>query len=171
MNRRVSHLGLSIQPLLASDWPAVRRIFEAGLATGVASLETEVPAWEAWDAAHLAAGRLVARVGAEVVGWTALSAVSARRVYAGVAEVSLYVDPGFQGRGVGRSLLQMLVDESERLGLWTLQSAILDENLASAALHEAVGFRRVGRRERLGRRLGVWRDVLLYERRSPAVGG
>ncbi len=161
---------MEIDELLASDWPAVRRIYEEGIATGNATFETHSPGWEDWDRAHRPAPRLVARGDGRVLGWAALSSVSARRVYAGVAEVSVYVGESARGRGAGRALLEELIARSERLGIWTLQAGIFPENLASIALHERCGFRVVGRRERIARLHDLWRDVLLLERRSPVVG-
>jgi phosphinothricin acetyltransferase len=161
---------LVIDTLTATDWDAVRAVYLEGLATGDASFETEAPSWERWDAVHLPAARLAARVGAQLVGWAALNPVSSRRVYAGVAEVSVYVAAGWRGRGVGRALLAALVRASEAAGIWTLQAGLFPENRASLALHRACGFRMVGRRERIGRHHGVWRDTLLLERRSPTVG-
>jgi len=160
---------MRIDPLGAGDWPAVRAIYEAGIATGDATFETDVPDWPAWDAAHLADHRLVARDDGTVVGWVALAAVSDRRAYAGVAEDSIYVAPDAQGRGVGRALLAAVVASAEQGGIWTVQTGIFPENQASVRLHQACGFRVVGVRERLGRLHGRWRDVLLLERRSPAV--
>jgi phosphinothricin acetyltransferase len=156
----------------AGDWPAVRAIYTAGIATGDATLETETPRWSDWDAAHRPDCRPVAVDAAgTILGWAALTPVSGRCVYGGVAEVSVYVAPRAQGRGVGRALLERLITESEAAGLWTLQASILVENAASLALHERCGFRRVGVRERLGRDgTGRWRDVALLERRSVAVG-
>lgn len=153
-----------------SDWPAVRRIFREGIETGDATFETEPPPWEAWDEAHLERPRVVAVLDGEVVGWAALTPVSDRCVYGGVAEVSVYVGEGARGRGVGRSLLEALVRGSEEVGLWTLQAGIFPENEASIRLHEACGFRTVGVRERLGEMAGEWRDVVLMERRSSVVG-
>ena len=148
----------------------MRVIYAEGLATGTATFATEPPTWEAWDGGHLTTCRLVATDAAGTVrGWAALSPVSGRCVYAGVAEVSVYVAAAARGRGVGRALLQALVAESEKTGLWTLQASIFPENTASVRLHEAVGFRLVGRRERIGQRGGVWRDTLLLERRSAVV--
>ena len=162
---------MSLLSLTAAHWPAVRVIYAEGLATGTATFATEPPTWEAWDGGHLTTCRLVATDAAGTVrGWAALSPVSGRCVYAGVAEVSVYVAAAARGRGVGRALLQALVAESEKTGLWTLQASIFPENTASARLHEAVGFRLVGRRERIGQRGGVWRDTLLLERRSAVVG-
>ena len=152
------------------DWGAVRAIYCEGIATGNATFETDAPAWEAWDKGHLRACRLVARADDQVVGWAALSPVSGRCVYAGVAEVSIYVSASARGQGIGRALLAALVEASERAGLWTLQAGIFPENAASLALHRAHGFREVGRRERIGQMNGVWRDVVFMERRSKVVG-
>ncbi|MHB8719549.1 MAG: GNAT family N-acetyltransferase [Candidatus Dormibacteria bacterium] len=148
------------------DWPDVRRIHAAGIERGDATFETEPPPWEGWDADHRTDLRLVA-IGADgVVGWAAASSVSDRCCYAGVVEDSVYVDPRCQGRGIGRRLLVHLVADADALGIWTVQASVLPENTASLRLHEACGFRLVGRRERLGRLNGVWRDVLLLERRA-----
>jgi L-amino acid N-acyltransferase YncA len=160
---------MELQAMQPGDWPEVRAIFEAGIATGDATFETVAPDWPAWDAAHLPDHRLVARDGGRVVGWTALAPVSDRCAYAGVAEASIYVAPHAQGRGVGRALLAAVVASAERGGIWTVQTGIFPENRASVRLHEACGFRVVGVRERLGRLHGRWRDVLLLERRSPVI--
>ena len=161
---------LTIEPMTAARWHEVRRIYEAGIATGNATFQTEPPTWDVWNAGHLRTCRLIARRGEPVIGWAALSPVSGRAVYAGVCEVSIYVAPEEQGRGIGRRLLGALIDASEDDGRWTLQAGIFPENAASVALHERCGFRVVGRRERLGALHGVWRDVLLLERRSTKVG-
>lgn len=153
-----------------ADWPAVRRIYEEGIATGHATFETAAPEWNGWDAAHMKACRLVAVDGEQVVGWAALTPVSGRCVYAGVAEVSVYVAAAARGKGVGRRLLEALVAESERHEIWTLQAGIFPENTASITAHERSGFRIVGRREKLGKMKGVWRDVMLLEKRSAAAG-
>jgi len=153
-----------------TDWAKVRAIYVEGIDTGNATFEIEAPDWDAWDAAHLPFCRLVARRGDAIIGWAALSPVSRRRVYAGVAEVSVYVAGMAQGKSVGRALLARLISESERAGIWTLQSTILAENAISVALHTSIGFREVGRRERIGQRHAVWRDVILMERRSRIVG-
>jgi phosphinothricin acetyltransferase len=153
----------------AEHWPAVAAIYEEGIATGDATFETAAPTWEAWDASHLPDHRLVALLGSEVVGWAALAPVSGRCVYRGVAENSVYVAARAAGRGIGRRLLEALIEGAERAGLWTIETGIFPENAASLALHHRCGFRTVGRRERLGRMNGVWRDVLLLERRSPDV--
>jgi len=156
-----------IRPLFPADWPAVRRIYDEGIATGNATFEQAAPEWEEWDAGKLAVPRLVVEMeGAVVVGWAALSPTSKRHVYRGVAEVSVYVAASAQGQGVGRELLSALVEQSEAVGIWTLQAGIFPENAASVHLHERCGFRIVGRREKIGQMHGVWRDVLLMERRS-----
>jgi phosphinothricin acetyltransferase len=159
-----------IAEMTATHWPAVREIYAEGIATGNATFEAQAPDWALWDARHLPAPRLVAYLGPELVGWAALSPYSAREVYRGVAEVSVYVTAAARGRGVGRALLQELAARSEAAGIWTLQAGIFAENAASLALHRACGFRVVGRRERLGQMHGVWRDVMLLERRSAVVG-
>jgi phosphinothricin acetyltransferase len=146
-------------------WPSVERIYLEGIATGSATFETESSGWQTWDAKHHQHSRLVALEGQEVLGWAALSPVSTRRVYAGVAEVSIYVAEAARGKGVGRALLPALVEQAQKNGIWTLQAGIFPENRASIALHKAFGFREVGVRERIGQLRGVWRDVLLVERR------
>ena len=152
--------------MTAADWPAVAAIYAAGIATGDATFETEVPAWPRWAAGHPAEHRLVAADGGEVVGWAAVSPTSPRPAYAGVVEDSIYLAAAARGRGVGRALLSALVASTERAGIWTVQTGIFPENAASLALHRAVGFREVGVRERVGRLHGRWRDVVLLERRS-----
>ena len=163
-------MAVRVDAMEPADWPRVRAIYEQGLATGEATLETSAPEWSEWDAGHLSHGRLVARLDGEVVGWAALSPVSDRCVYGGVAEVSIYVAESSRGRGVGKALLARLVEESEAHGIWTLQAGVFPENRASVAVHEGAGFRLVGVRERLGKLDGVWRDVALLERRSSRVG-
>jgi L-amino acid N-acyltransferase YncA len=152
------------------DWADVARIDEEGIQTGNATFEIEVPQWEEWDAGHLEVCRLVMEEDGVIVGWAALSAVSRRQVYRGVAEHSIYVADSARGRGVGTELLGALVADSEKAGFWTLQTAIFPENEASIALHETNGFRVVGVRERLSRHHGRWRDVVLMERRSAGAG-
>jgi L-amino acid N-acyltransferase YncA len=160
---------MELQAMRSEDWPAVRAIYEAGIATGDATFETAAPDWPAWDAAHLADHRLVARLEGRVVGWAALAPVSDRCAYAGVAEDSIYIAPDAQGRGVGRALLTAVVASAEQAGIWTVQTGIFPENQPSVRLHETCGFRVVGVRERLGKLHGSWRDVLLLERRSPVI--
>jgi phosphinothricin acetyltransferase len=152
------------------DWGAVRAIYLEGIATGNSTFEQSAPDWQAWDQGHLPCCRLVARAGNEVLGWTALSAVSRRLVYAGVAEFSIYVAKRTRGRGVGAALLKALIDASEREEIWTLQSGIFPENTASLELCRRFGFRVVGTRERIGSMDGRWRDVVLLERRSTVTG-
>ena len=161
---------VSLDLMTPADWPDVRAIYEEGIATRNATFEAEAPSWEHFDAAHLPAGRLVARAANIVVGWGALSPVSRRRCYAGVAEVSVYVRASARGQGTGRMLLEHLVAASEAAGIWTLQGATFPENVASLRLQASCGFRVVGRRERVAQMDGVWRDTVLTERRSQTVG-
>lgn len=166
---------MKLQPLTAAHWPPVKTIYEQGITTGNATFQTEAPTWGECDRGHLAHSRLVAvdaggRPSNQVLGWAALSPVSGRCVYGGVAEVSIYVAGAARGRGVGRQLLAALVTESEANGLWTLQASIFPENTTSISIHLGAGFREVGRRERIGQLHGVWRDTLLLECRSAAVG-
>jgi L-amino acid N-acyltransferase YncA len=160
---------LTIEKMKPEDWEAVRSIYQEGLATGNATFETTAPEWEDWDKNHLCNFRLVARREGRVVGWAALSPVSSRYVYRGVAEVSVYIGAAARGKSVGKVLLQALIEEAERAGIWTLQAGIFPENVASITLHKACGFREVGVRERIGQMNGVWRDVILMERRSKVV--
>jgi phosphinothricin acetyltransferase len=157
-----------IRPLTPEDWPQVREIYLQGIATGVATFETEAPTWAGWDKAHHPFARMTAREegGGMVLGWAALSPVSARVVYRGVAEISVYVRNTARGKGIGKALLEALVAEAEKHGLWTLQATIFATNEASLALHRACGFRQVGRRERIAQLHGRWQDTILMERRS-----
>src|SRR5262245_66059707 len=166
----MSQMDFVIDSMQPRDWEFVRAIYLEGMATGQATFETEAPDWERWDAGHLPECRLVARNGGGILGWAALSPVSKREAYAGVAEVSVYVAAESRGRGVGGALMRTLIETSERRRIWTLQSTIFPENHASLALHLNHGFREVGRRERIARRNGVWRDTVLLERRSRVVG-
>jgi phosphinothricin acetyltransferase len=152
------------------DWDAVRAIYLEGIATGNSTFEQSAPDWQTWDQGHLESCRLVARSESEVLGWTALSAVSRRQVYAGVAEFSIYVAERARGRGIGAALLKALIEVSEQEGIWTLQSGIFPENTASLELCRRFGFRVVGTRERVGCMAGRWRDVVLLERRSKVAG-
>lgn len=185
---------MEIEYLLPEHWPVVKAIYEAGLATGNASFQTSAPPWEEWDNAHLTHSRLVAvdrdggvgsgvaadgRVsdagaagvrGGVIAGWAALTPVSGRCVYAGVAEVSVYIDTRYRGKGIGKLLLQALIGESEAHGIWTLQAGIFPENVASIRLHADAGFRQVGIREKIGKMRDRWRDTVLLERRSASVG-
>ena len=163
-------MDISIDDMQPGDWPSVRAIYLEGIATKNATFETEAPEWDAWDRGHLKVCRFVARASGTVAGWAALSPVSARRVYAGVAEVSLYVAESARKRGIGKRLFRVLIDASEKAGIWTLQGGIFPENTSSIAIHESCGFRIVGRRERIGKMDGLWRDVVLMERRSNVAG-
>jgi phosphinothricin acetyltransferase len=156
--------------MVERDWPAVSAILEQGIATGDATFDTEVASWREWDRGHLPFCRLVARSGDEIVGWAALSPVQRKSAYQGVAEVSIYVAEGARGSGVARALAEATIAASEREGIWTLEAWIFPENRASLALCEALGFRVVGIRERIGRLHGRWRDVVIVERRSASVG-
>ncbi|UOE95802.1 GNAT family N-acetyltransferase [Alkalihalobacillus sp. LMS39] len=159
-----------IEPMKREDWNAVKEIYNEGIATGNATFQTEAPSWEEWDDSHLSECRNIAKLGDEVVGWAALSPVSSRCVYAGVAEVSVYVSQTNAGKGIGSQLLDCLIKQSEENGYWTLQAGIFPENLGSLHLHKKLGFREIGRREKVGKMAGIWRDVLLLERRSQNVG-
>jgi L-amino acid N-acyltransferase YncA len=163
-------MDLTVERMQPEDWDAVRSIYQEGIATGHATFEKDAPNWDAWDDGHLGECRLVAKIQNRVVGWAALSPVSGRCVYSGVAAVSVYVAESVRGKGVGKALMQALIKESERSGIWALEAGVFPENAASIALHKACGFREVGRRERMGQMNGVWRDVILLERRSDVVG-
>ena len=164
-----------INKMNRGDWEQVRAIYIEGIATGHATFEAEVPKWERWDAAHLAEPRLAVRVGSSIAGWAALGRVSPRAVYAGVAEVSIYIGAQYRGQGIGDTLLAALIAASERIGIWTLQAGIFPENISSINLHQKHGFRELGRREKVGKMsfgelTGTWRDVVLLERRSRIAG-
>jgi len=159
-----------IREMAITDWPDVRRIYLEGITTGNATFETEAPSWEHWDQNHHRFGRLVIVANSEVAGWAAMTPVSARSVYSGVAEVSVYIASNARGQGFGSALLGQLIELSEKNGIWTLQAGIFPENTASIELHKRFGFREVGRRERIGKLNGVWRDTLLLQRRSSVVG-
>lgn len=162
---------IHIIPMQPEHWTAVAEIYREGIDTGFATFETQVPAYGQWHGSHLGTCRLVAEHNSVPVGWAALSPVSGRCVYGGVAEVSIYIAKNARGLGIGKLLMQRLILESENNGLWTLQSGIFPENGASIALHTAMGFRYIGKREKVGRTSeGVWKDNLLFERRSNTVG-
>jgi L-amino acid N-acyltransferase YncA len=167
MTRRPAMSGATVRDMVHGDWASVQRIYEAGITTGNATFETAAPAWHEWDASHRRDLRYVVVLDEHVVGWTAAVNVSDRCCYAGVVEDSVYVDPAYQGLGVGRLLLGRLIDQATAAGVWTVQAGVFPENTTSVALHMACGFRVVGRREHLGQLSGVWRDVLLMERRAP----
>ena len=159
-----------IRSMKASDWEQVQQIYTEGIATGFATFETKAPSYDSWNLSHIDSCRLVAEEDDVVLGWAALSPVSSRCVYGGVAEVSVYIGSNSRGKGVGKQLMQQLITESEEAGFWTLQSCIFPENKGSVKLHETVGFRYIGKRERVGKIHGAWKDNLLFERRSNKVG-
>lgn len=160
-----------IENMKESDWQQVSDIYLAGIKTEIATFQSDVPTWEEWDKRHITACRFVARSGEEILGWVALSTVSSRCVYAGVAEVSVYISDEYMGMGVGTSLLNNLIQQSEEEGFWTLQAGIIKDNIPSRMLHKKCGFREIGYRERLGKmNNGKWHDVILMERRSKIVG-
>lgn len=162
----------TITPLLPADWPSVRQIYLEGISSGNATFETQAPTWETWDTGHRPDCRLAAKTAeSHLLGWAALSPVSKRKVYEGVAEVSVYVAEAARGQGVGKALLAALVVASEAAGIWTLQASIFPENVASIALHKQAGFREMGYRERIAQHHGVWRNTVLMERRSKEVFG
>jgi phosphinothricin acetyltransferase len=163
-------MNIELRPLKKDDWPSVAEIYKQGIITGNATYEKDIPTWDAWDSAHLKMCRIVATVGEEIVGWAALTKVSGRCIYAGVAEVSVYVASLFKGQKVGTKLLESLISESEQKGFWTLQAGIFPENIASLKLHKNLGFRKVGFREKIGKMNGRWRDTILLERRSKIAG-
>jgi phosphinothricin acetyltransferase len=156
--------------MLKDHWVAVVDIYKEGIETGHATFEKKIPEWENWDKSHLIDCRLVAKEGKHIVGWAALSPATDRCVYSGVAELSIYIASAARGKGVGKLLLQELIVESEKTELWTLQAGVFPENIASIKLLKSCGFRKIGYRERIGQMDGVWRDVLLFERRSQVVG-
>lgn len=162
-------MNITIQVLLPHHWPDVARIYTEGIHTGNATFEKACPEWEAWNADHRPDCRFVAINDGTVTGWAALANVSGRCVYSGVCEVSIYVDPAFQGHGIGQQLMQRLIDESEQANIWTLQAGIFPENISSIRLHEKNGFRLLGVHHKLGQMYGRWRDVALFERRSPNI--
>lgn len=155
--------------MTAGHWESVKAIYELGIATGIATFETKAPTWETWDKSHLSFGRFVAINGEKLLGWVALSSVSDRCVYGGVAEVSIYIHPDEKGKGVGQQLLATTIAESEVNGIWTLNAAMFPENIASQKLHAKMGFRAIGYREKIGKQKGVWKDNILMERRSKIV--
>jgi len=162
---------IEIKDMQTKDWNEVECIYQLGIATGNATFETQTPTWKNWDNSHVKSCRFIASLDAKIVGWTALSPVSNRCVYGGVAEVSVYIDPIYNGNGIGTKLLQKLIVESEEEGFWTLQSGIFPENGASIQLHKKLGFREIGFREKIGKmKNGLWRDNIILERRSKTIG-
>ncbi len=164
-------MNIQVIKMLPQHWQDVARIYAEGIATGNATFQKDIPSWKEWNSSHLQNCRFLAlNTEGVVLGWAALTPVSGRCVYAGVAEVSVYVTPQYSGHGVGKILMNALIESSETDGLWTLQAGIFPENIGSVRLHESVGFRQIGRRERIGKMDGKWRDTLLLERRSEKVG-
>jgi L-amino acid N-acyltransferase YncA len=161
---------IEIKTMEPQHWNEVKRIYEEGLSTGNATFQTSAPEWEEWDKAHIQKCRLIALDNGKLVGWAALSSVSDRCAYGGVAEVSVYVSNAARGKGIGKELLQNLIEDSESNQFWTLQAGIFPENKASIRIHEENGFRIIGTREKIGKMKGVWRDTLILERRSNTVG-
>ena len=161
---------MNIKKLELHHWEAVKHIYEAGIQTGNATLETSAPSWDTWNKNHLEHSRLICELDNRVAGWCALTSVSDRCVYEGVAEVSIYIHPACKGLGIGYVLLERLIAESETNGIWTLHAAILEENKGSIRLHEKSGFRKIGVREKIGQLNGVWRNIVLFEKRSKVVG-
>jgi L-amino acid N-acyltransferase YncA len=158
------------RPMTADDWTSVAEIYRQGIETGNATFQQETPNWDNWDSGHIKSCRIVAVIDSEIVGWAALTAVSGRCVYAGVAEVSVYVSSKYRGHKVGTKLLDKLIIESENENFWTLQSGIFPENIASLKIHEELGFRKIGHREKIGKMNEMWRDTILLERRSKIIG-
>lgn len=161
---------LKFRSLTITDWEQVAQIYQQGIQTGNATFEREVPNWNEWNKSHMPHCRIVAELNSTITGWAALSAVSNRCVYGGVAEVSVYIHPKFFGQKIGTQLLEKLILESEKQGIWTLQAGIFPENIASIKIHKKLGFREIGFRERIGKMNGVWRNTILLERRSNIVG-
>ena len=161
---------MQIIDLLTEHWESVKKIYEDGIATGNATFQTSAPTWEEWNQAHIPIPRLIAIANDEILGWAALTPVSGRCVYAGVAEISIYIGSIARGKGIGKQLLNQLIEESEKQNIWTLQSGIFPENKASISLHQSAGFRIIGKREKIGMMDGKWRDIVLLEKRSHTIG-
>ncbi len=160
------NVSIKIQPFTQSDWPMISRIYKEGIDTGIATFETKVPDWKQWSASHTTSCRLKAIIGDEIAGWAALSPTSKRKVYKGVAEVSIYITSTFRKLGIGKLLLSELIHQSEHAGFWTLQASIFSKNKSSIALHKSLGFREIGYREKIGKLNDIWHDNILLERRS-----
>jgi phosphinothricin acetyltransferase len=161
---------MQIRKLIEEDYPLIKQIYQFGIDTGHATFETRAPEWETWDQKFLKTFRVLAGENDEIMGWAALSDVSDRCIYAGVCEVSCYVHPAHYRKGVGKALLQKLINDSEENNIWTLQARIFPENISSIQLHKKLGFREVGYREKISKMNGSWRNVLLFERRSKIAG-
>lgn len=163
-------MSIKLRKLTASDWTSVAEIYKQGIETGNATFQQAIPSWDEWNKAHISTCRLIIEVDNEVAGWAALSAVSSRPVYAGIAEVSVYVGSKYRGQQIGTKLLEAIISESESKGFWTLQAGIFPENLASIAIHKKAGFREIGYREKVGKMKDIWRNTVLLERRSTIIG-
>jgi len=163
-------IAIEYRPMVATDYEQVAQIYQQGIATGNATFQQDIPTWEDWDESHLKSCRTVGIMDNKIVGWAALTAVSSRCVYAGVAELRVYVATNYRGLKIGTKLLEYLIEESEASNIWTLQAGIFPENIASIKIHEQLGFRIVGKREKIGKMNGKWRDTLLLERRSEKIG-
>jgi len=163
-------MDLIINTITKDDWSSVSQIFREGIATQNATFETSVPEWEIWDKSHLRECRLIGRIEDTIVGWATISPITNRCVYGGVVEISVYITSKYRGKGVGKAMLNRLIQESEECGIWTLQAGIFPENISSIKFHKTCGFRIVGLRERIGKLNGIWRDVMLLERRSKITG-
>lgn len=161
---------LRFRPIEKKDWPRISEIYALGITTGNATFQEEIPSWENWNKTHIIPCRILVEIDTQIIGWAALSLVSSRYVYRGVSEISIYIDPCFSGKKIGVSLLQKLILASEKQGFWTLQAGIFPENTASLTIHKHLGFRTIGKRERVGKLKGVWRDTVLLERRSLVIG-
>lgn len=161
---------ITFRPMTRGDWPRVAAIFKEGIETHNATYDRDIPSWEQWNADHFPQCRIIVDVNGEIAGWAALLPISNRYVFRGVAELSIYLSCKFINRQIGRRLLAHIIDESEKAGFWMLQSGIFPENKASLRIHEKTGFRLVGRRERIGKMDGIWRDIVLLERRSKITG-
>ncbi|MEP2278063.1 N-acetyltransferase family protein [Maribacter sp.] len=161
---------ITIRTMLSTDWESVAKIYQEGIATGIATFETNVPTYETWNSAHMSTCRFVAENKDDILGWVALSPVSNRCVYGGVAEISVYISSNSRGKGLGKLLLEHVIATSEQEGIWTLQSGVFPTNYGSIKVHQATGFRMIGKRERIGKLHGKWVDNLLFERRSSVIG-
>ena len=161
---------VEISAMLPNHWNEVAKIYQEGIQTGYATFEKEVPSWEKWNSAHVKACRIIGQINHEIIGWAALSSVSSRCVYGGVAEVSIYISKNHRGKNIGNILFKELISESEKNGFWTLQSGVFRENIGSIKLHENHGFRQIGFREKVAKLDDVWKDTILLERRSKIIG-